>query len=83
MNELKIKFQKVVGLVDYQLSDSELSRIARLIDSTPKNERTIAKLQSFVKIVTGIDAFLIKESYDNSDIDNLIDQIIDTLRNPS
>ncbi|WP_028873632.1 hypothetical protein [Psychroserpens burtonensis] len=83
MNELKIKFKKVVGLSDYQLSDSEFSKIGRLIESLPKSGRTIASLQKIVTIVTGEELFIIKESYDNSDINNLIDQIIDTLKNPS
>lgn len=79
MQDLKRKLKLIVGLVDYNLSDSELVRIIRLIELTPKSERSLAKLQSIVRTVTGIDSFLIKESFDNSDIDSLIDQIIDTL----
>ncbi len=83
MNELKIKFKKIVGLSDYPLSDNEFLKIARLIQALPKSGRTIASLQKIVTVVTGRDLFIIKESYDNSDIDNIIDQIIDILRNPS
>ena len=81
MNELKLKFKKVVGLSDYPLSDSDFLTIVRLIESLPKSGRTIASLQKVVTIVTGIEFFIIKESYDNSDLNNLIDQIIDTLKN--
>jgi 23S rRNA U2552 (ribose-2'-O)-methylase RlmE/FtsJ len=80
---LKKKLQEELGIAGYNLSNSELIQLVQKIKSTPRESRTNAKIQEIVKSVTDIDIFIIKESFDNSDLDNIIDQIEDALRNRS
>lgn len=78
---LKKRLQEKLGITNYNLSNSELIQLIQEIKSTPRESRTRAKIQEIVKSVTDIDIFIIKESFDNSDLDNIIDQIEDALRN--
>lgn len=78
---LKQRFQKALGIVDHELTDDELIQIYLQIRKTKPSERTEANLQSIVTSITGIDSFLLTEALDNSDIDDMIDQIEDALKN--
>ena len=80
---LKKKLQQELGITDKNLTNSELIELVQKLKSTPKKSRTRAKIQEIIKSVIDIDIFIIKESFDNSDLDNIIDQIEDTLRNPN
>ena len=80
---LKNKLQEKLGITDYKLSNSELISLIQKIKSTPRENRSRNKIQEIIKSVIDIDIFIIKESFDNSDLDNIIDQIEDVLRNPN
>lgn len=79
LQQLKSELTKLLGIIGYELSDSELKELVRLLKSIPRSERTKYRIQQVVKSVTGAEQFIIKESFDNSDIDNIIDQIEDVL----
>lgn len=80
---LKKRLQEKLGITGYNLSNSELKNLVQKIKSTPRESRNRSRIQEIVKSVIDIDIFIIKESFDNSDIDNIIDQIEDILRNPN
>lgn len=81
LEQIKRRFEKAVGIVDYSLSDNEIIQIYQRLKDVHPSERTEARLQRIVTSVTGIDSFLITEALDNSDINDIIDQIEDALRN--
>ena len=80
---LKKRLQEELGITGYSLTNSELIELVQKLKSTPRERRTRAKVQEIIKSVIDIDIFIIKESFDNSDLDNIIDQIEDALRNRS
>jgi len=74
--QLKSKLSRVVGLQGYNLTDAEFDKIARLLKATSGRGGSKTDLQKIVQSVTGVQQFAIKESFDNSDLDSLIAQII-------
>ncbi|MEF3077401.1 hypothetical protein [Winogradskyella poriferorum] len=80
---LKKRLQEELGITGHSLTNSELIELVQKLKSTPREGRTREKVQEIVKSVIDIDIFIIKESFDNSDLDNIIDQIEDALRNRS
>jgi hypothetical protein len=79
LEELKAQLQTTLGIVDHHLSDDELRKVVKKIKSINPEERSEANLQKVITSITGVNRFLIKEGFDNSDIDNIIDQIEDLL----
>ncbi len=81
LEQIKRRFEKAVGIVDYNLSDNEIVQIYQRLKEVHPSERTEATLQRIITSVTGIDSFLITEALDNSDINDIINQIEDALKN--
>lgn len=81
LEQIKRRFKKAVGIVDYNLSDNEIIQIYQRLKEIHPSELSEAALQRIVTSVTGIDSFLITEALDNSDINDIIDQIEDALKN--
>jgi hypothetical protein len=80
---LKKRLQEELGIINYNLTTSELIELVQKLKFTPRESRTRAKIQEIIKSITDLDVFIIKESYDNSDLDSIIDQIEDALRDRS
>ncbi len=80
LEKLKKQLQKDLGIIDYDLSDSECIEIAQQIEKLSNKNKNESRLQSIVKSVTGIKEFFLLESTDNSDLNNLIDQIKNELK---
>jgi ribosomal protein L29 len=80
LEQLKERFQKSLGIVGYQLSIYEIRRLISEIRSLPMNTRTQYRIQGIVTSVTGYRQFITTKALDNSDLDNLMDQIDAALR---
>jgi len=81
LEQLKRKFEEAFEIVDKKLSDEEIIRIYVRIKKIHSSNRTEAQIQEVITSVTGIDSFLLTEALDNSDINDIIDQIEDAIKN--
>ena len=64
-----------LGISGHELSEDELTKLVRAYKAIPEAERTNLKVQKILDAITGTDHLIIREAIDNSDIDNVIDQI--------
>lgn len=80
LQQIKRRFELALGIVNYNLSDQEIIEIHRQIKEINPPNRSEAVLRKIVTKVTGIDSFHITEALDNSDINDIIDQIEDALK---
>lgn len=80
LKKLKKLFQESIGAYDYELTEKELETIIKKYKTLPSNRRTKVQLQEIVKSETKIKFLFVAEALDNSDIENLIDQIEDALK---
>lgn len=81
LEQIKRRFEKAVGIVDFNLSDNDIIQIYQRLKEVHPSELSEGTLQRIVTSVTGLDSFLITEALDNSDINDIINQIEDALKN--
>lgn len=75
LEQIRKKFQKAIGLINYSLSQKELEQIINESKQIPLEHLDEYQLKKVVTDVTGVTSFLIVEALDTSDIDHLIKQI--------
>lgn len=77
---LKEKLLENLGGNDSQLSDEDINKIIKTYESTPEKDRDKLKIQEILESALNIDPRIMRESIDNSDVDYVIDQLEEFLK---
>ncbi len=79
LEKLKDELRRKTGLGDMEITDDQMIMINDLMRDLPDKEKSIAKIHEIIGEITGFKGFTMHEALDNSDVDNIIDQLKDIL----
>lgn len=75
LEQLRKKFQKAIGLINYSLSEEELKDIIDEAQIRSLEQLDLYQLRKIVTGITGVKSFLIIEALDVSDLAHLFKQM--------